>query len=246
MIKQKKPVLVVSLHDVTPEFFPSLQWIVEELRGTGLPVLVLKVIPFFAGRASILHFPSFLTWLEKLVSSGSELVLHGLFHVRSEEDRARRSILRSWLTQGEDEFSGLSQAEARRRLLQGLDIMERAGFSCSGFTAPTWRLSHQAFKAVKETGFSYLTTFRGVIDLVHNRHFFSPAFGHQGIENFLESLMGLGNSLAEFFLIPFLKLIRIVFHPRGLNHGNFKKSLQLVSRLLSLAEPMTYSGFLNR
>lgn len=234
------------MHDVTPEFFPLLKLMVDELTRTGLPVLVLKVIPFFAGRANILQFPSFLSWLEKLVSSGCEIVLHGLFHLRPEEDRAGRSILKNWLTQGEDEFSRLSQAEARRRLLQGLDIIERAGFRCSGFTAPTWRLSRQAFQAVKETGFSYLTTLRGVIDLAHNRRFFSPAFGHQGITSFLESLMSLGNSLAEFLMMPFLKLIRIVFHPRGLNHGNFKKSLELVSRLLSRAEPMTYSGFLNR
>lgn len=244
MAKGVRPALVVSVHDVNPEFFPQVRWIVEELKKTGVPTLVLKVVPDYESKNNILAFPSFLSWLDKLVASSCEIVLHGFTHSRPKGKEGRKSIVKNWLGRGEDEFSDLSETEAKRRILEGIKIFQAAGFNCSGFTAPTWRLSQPAVRALKKAGFSYITVLTGIIDLIHPRRIFSPAFGHQGIQNFLESLMSFGNSLGKIFIMPYLTLIRIVFHPRQVEHPNFKKSIRLVSKLLPLAEPMTYSRFL--
>lgn len=244
MAKGVKPALVVSVHDVNPEFFPQVAWIVEELKKAGVPAPVLKLIPDYECRNNILAFPRFLSWLKKQVASGSEIVLHGLTHGRPQSNQGRKSFLKNWLVRGEDEFSDLSEVEARRRLLEGIKILGSAGFKCSGFTAPTWRLSQPAVEAIKKAGFSYITTLMGITDLIHHRRHFSPAFGHQGIPNFLESLMSLGNDMGRLIIMPYLNLIRVVFHPRQVEHPNFKKSIRLVSKLLPVTEPMTYSRFL--
>lgn len=244
MAKGVKPGLVVSVHDVCPKFFPQVKGIVDELKKVGVITNVLKVVPDYEGKNNILAFPSFLSWLEKQVASGSEIVLHGLTHVRPQSNQRRESILKKWLVSGEDEFSDLSETESQRRILEGMKILSSAGFQCSGFTAPTWRLSPPAVEAIKKAGFSYLTTLTAVVDLIRLRRFFSPAFGHQGIQDFLESLMSFGNSLGKFIIMPYLSLIRIVFHPRQVEHPNFKKSMRLVSKLLPVTEPMTYSRFL--
>lgn len=244
MAEGVKPALVVSVHDVNPKFFSQVKGIVDELEKVGVPTFVLKVVPNYEGRNDILAFPPFLSWLEKQVASGSEIVLHGFTHLRPQGNQRRKSILKNWLVRGEDEFSDLSEVEAQRRILEGIKILGLVGFKCSGFTAPTWRLSPPAVEAIKKAGFSYFTTLTGIVDLIHNRRLFSPAFGHQGIPNFLESLMSLGNSLGKILIIPYLSLIRIVFHPRQAEHPNFKKSIGLVTKLLPVTEPMTYSRFL--
>ncbi len=244
MAKKVKPALVVSVHDVTPKFFLQIKKIVDELKKVGVSALVLKVIPNYESRNNILLYPPFLSWLREMVDSGSEIVLHGLTHFRPQGHERRKLILKDWLARGEDEFSDLNEVKAEKRILEGKKILQTAGFHCFGFTAPTWRISQPAVRALKQAGFFYLTVLTGIIDLIDQRRIFSPAFGHQGIQNFFESLMGLGNSLGRLLVMPHLRLIRIVFHPRQIDHPNFKKSIGLVSKLLPYTEPMTYSLFL--
>ncbi|MCX7972907.1 MAG: DUF2334 domain-containing protein [Candidatus Aminicenantes bacterium] len=246
MIKRKRPALVISLHDVSPVFFSQLEFIFNQLKELGVPFFVLKVIPDFQGKNKITLFPSFTSWLKELSANGSEIVLHGLTHTRPSLDLRTQSLTKKWLTGGEDEFSHLSPDEARRRIEEGLEILKEAGLKCFGFTAPTWRLSQSTIRVLQEANLRYFTTLTQVVDLKRDRHFFSPALGHQGIHRFLESLMGWGNELSRIFLIPWLNLIRVVFHPRQLDHPNLKKSIELVKRLLSYAQPITYFQFLEK
>lgn len=246
MSGDRKPALVVSIHDVSPAFLPQLKLILSKLKEIEVPFLVLKVIPNFQGKNKINLFPSFIDWLKDLSLSGCEIVLHGLVHLRPSQPNKLWVNPRKWLTQGEDEFAHLKEAEARQRINEGLRIFKEAGLTCFGFTAPTWRLNRWTIKVLAEANFHYFTTLTEVVDLRKNRRFFSPALGHQGITGWLESLMGVGNELSRLFLLPWLNLIRIVFHPRGLEHPNFKKSIKLVKQLLPLTQPLTYSRFLTQ
>ncbi len=237
--------LVVSLHDVTPVYFSCLQYIVGHWQEIGLSVFVLKVIPNFAGQADIRKSESFISWLRHLQDLGCEIVLHGWEHILSRPcpDAFFRPALRL-LTKDEDEFSCLSQEEARGRLVRGREIMDQLGLNCVGFTAPTWRMSRGTRQALCQAGFLYLTTYTQLIDLAGQRRFFSPAFGHQGIPSWLETMMKLGNKLGQFIFLPHLSLVRVVFHPRGIDHPNFAAALKLVAFVLRWAKPTTYARFL--
>lgn len=244
---RKRNTLVIAVHDVTPVFFPQLKQIVERLIQIGVTCFVLKVIPNFNGEADIRNDKVFLSWLHGRQNSGSEIVLHGWEHCRPRKETA--SIVRTCSGspgRGEDEFACLSPAEIKRRVQAGLEVFQQAGLEAVGFTPPTWRLAPHGLKILKEAGLLYLTTWGQLIDLRKQRHFFSPAFGHQGISPLLEYLMVLGNRLGAALIAPCLPLVRVVFHPRRANHPNFENSLQLVRRLLPKAEVSTYAGFLSQ
>ena len=244
--EKRRPALVVSIHDVTPYFFPQLKQIGDRLQEVGIKAMALKVIPNYRGEVNILSSEPFLNWLRQLKDKGSEIVLHGFEHLRP--NPSLHSLLRrrpSFLTKGEDEFAAITSEEARQRLLLGGNILAAANLDYAGFTAPTWRVNRQTIQALKESGFSYLTTFSGLTDLRTGKRYFSPACGHQGIEPWLETMMSWGNRLAEIFLFRCLPLIRIVFHPTGLDQPNFARSIRLVRRLLPRVQVTTYARFLS-
>ncbi len=207
--------------------------------------MALKVIPNYRGEANILSSEPFLNWLRQLKERGSEIVLHGFEHLQPNPSSCSISRFHpSFLTKGEAEFAAITSEEARQRLLLGGNILAAANFDYAGFTAPTWRANRQTIHALKESGFSYFTTFSGLTDLRTGKRYFSPAWGHQGIEPWLEAMMSWGNRLAAIFLFRHLPLIRIVFHPKGLEQPNFASSVRLVRRLLPDVELTTYSRFL--
>ncbi len=242
----RKKNLVIALHDVTPVFFRQIKQIAERLAQTGVTSFVLKVIPNFNGKADIRDDKAFLSWLQNQQNSGCEIVLHGWAHCRPREKLSAAWPWSRSLGRGEDEFARLSSGEIKRRVQAGLEIFRQAGLQTVGFTAPTWRLAPQGVEVLREAGFLYLTGWGWLIDLKKQRRFFSPAFGHQGISPFFETLMSLGNRLGASMAFRFLPLIRVVFHPRRADHPNFRNSLELVARLLPEVEVTTYFRFLSQ
>lgn len=148
--------LLVAIHDVTPEHafkINQLNAIVETAIGPGKAALL--VVPDFHGRSAIGSDPTFAAKLRGWVESGSEVFLHGFFHL---DGSSQQGQPQSWkarhLTAGEGEFLSLDYAEAVRLLVDGRKAVEDViGRPVAGFVAPAWLYGEAAQQAVADLDF---------------------------------------------------------------------------------------------
>lgn len=148
--------LLVSVHDVSPDQgwrIERLMGLIEELIGPGKAALL--AVPHFHHGATIGSDRAFVGRLRAWCEAGSEVFLHGYYHV---DDARHAGRLASWkannLTAGEGEFLGLDFAQARQRLVDGRNSVEDAiGRPVAGFVAPAWLYSADARRAVASLGF---------------------------------------------------------------------------------------------
>jgi uncharacterized protein len=148
--------LLVAIHDVTPAHESRLDRInalVENIIGPGKAALF--AVPDFHRQSKIDSNPAFSAKLRRWADAGSEIFLHGYFHLDSAQHRGRSQ---SWkakhLTAGEGEFLGLEYAEATRLLVDGRKQIEDViGGAVAGFVAPAWLYGPGAKQAMAELGF---------------------------------------------------------------------------------------------
>ncbi len=238
--------LVVAVHDVCPPFLSELKEISDALNRAGIQKRCLKVIPSFQGKYPILDAPSFMAWLEKERKSGQEIIHHGYEHQRRTEQKAEsRTPKKQGRLSRPAEFFRMSYEGARRAIIAGKKIFQAAGIECIGFTAPAWRQSRSATRAVRDSGFAYYTSLLWFHDCRRSRKIFSPAFGFMGVAPFLESLAMIGNALMKNTVVPFQPLTRIVLHPQHMhNHRAFSYVMSMLKELASKAELIHYREIL--
>jgi predicted deacetylase len=142
--------VIVSIHDVSPRWFPEVQSLWARCRAVGVTPALL-VVPDWHGRWPIEAHPEFLKWLRARVGDGAELLLHGERHDEEGSPRTWRDGLRAWgRTAREGEFLTLYADAAEARIARGCARLDAVGCSPMGFVPPAWlarRATHRVVGA---------------------------------------------------------------------------------------------------
>lgn len=161
----------VSIHDVSPRFSAEVEHALLLCRARGVNPALL-VVPNHHGDAPLDAAPEFVRRLLEFERAGSQILLHGLYHV---SDRAARTsqfgqFLRQGIASaGEAEFGELSLEEASERLDRGLDMFARLGLPAHGFVPPAWILPRRLLPALASRNIRYTESHFDVVDPVSGR-----------------------------------------------------------------------------
>ena len=149
--------LLVSIHDVAPQFLDQVDDIRKRLAAWGVDKVTLLVVPNYHGEGPLWDSVSTQNWLRQQVKVGDELVLHGHSHrqeipVGNKTDQLRA---RMW-TASEGECLSRRSEEWPKLLAEGRKmIAEIQGEDPVGFVAPAW-LEPQGFgEILRAAGFKW-------------------------------------------------------------------------------------------
>ena len=149
------PVLLASIHDVSPRFEREVDILAELYsRLLGAPRFAMLVVPDHWGGAALREAPTFQSRLRDWASAGIEMFVHGWFHRDFAFHKGLAGIKAKHMTAGEGEFLGLEKNEAARRMAEGKALIEDiTGKPVAGFIAPAWLYGPGAQEALGESGF---------------------------------------------------------------------------------------------
>ncbi|MFZ4682521.1 MAG: DUF2334 domain-containing protein [Terrimicrobiaceae bacterium] len=241
-----RPVLVVSIHDVSPLTQKRVADMLADLADLGVDRTSLLVIPDHHHKAPILEDAGFCSWLRETADRGHEVVLHGYYHLRPKGGGLRGALTTEVYTAGEGEFYDLSEEEAAARLEKGLREFQTAGFHPKGFIAPAWLLGEKAEAAVKAAGFDYTTRLKnfknlktGCVDDSQSL-VWSVRAGWRRVASLWWNA-SLVRRLGD------VTLLRFGLHPPDWDHPAIKRQiLQLLRAALAGREAITYEDWLLR
>jgi len=239
--------LIVSIHDAAPPFLDELKTLSAWLDQKSIQPRSVKVIPNYLDQWNILEHRKFLDWMFSEKSKGSEIIQHGYNHKANAEKKGLTDRLRDkYITRNGAEFLKSDYEKARKRIEEGKQIMEQAGFTCSGFTSPTWYQSKEAGRAIQDCGFRYYTTASSIFDCQKQQNISSPAMGYLGMNSVPEYLSRFGHNLMRkigFFRSPFT---RMVLHPGGISKkGPLGGALKEIYKLSKKKALITYQDILD-
>lgn len=154
MSTSDKPLLLASIHDVSPRFESEVERLLELLFPNVGEQLAMLVVPNHWGDAPIVPGSPFATRLRSWAESGVEMFLHGYYHRDQSLHHGSADRLRArFMTAGEGEFLGLSRAEAASRIADGRALVEDViGRPVDGFVAPAWLYGEGALEALGDSG----------------------------------------------------------------------------------------------
>lgn len=148
-----KPLLLASIHDVSPRFEREVNLLAAELEPFVGRCFAMLVVPNHWGSAPIAPGSAFATQLRSWADSGIEMFLHGFYHRDRRRHRGLNRFRAKFLTDNEGEFLGLSQREAAVRIAEGQSLIEDiTGRPIAGFVAPAWLYGPGARAALAESG----------------------------------------------------------------------------------------------
>jgi predicted deacetylase len=155
---------VVSVHDVSPATFMASRWWVRELEQRGVAATLLVIPGPFRGRRLE---PTSATagWLRERAAAGHEIAQHGWEHQGVGPVRSPSSVAARVVSRGCAEFAGLSNKEARRRILSGFGVLSSCDLVPWGFVPPAGLASTGTIEALGALGYRYVSTTLAVIDL---------------------------------------------------------------------------------
>jgi predicted deacetylase len=236
--------VLTCVHDVTPLHFARLRAIDSFLCESGVKShYSMLVVPDYWRQWPLQDHPEFVSWLKERVASGVELVLHGCHH---RDEQTHGSALSRWkattLTDREGEFLGLEYQEARRRLMEGKELLEALlGQEIRGFVAPAWLYSPGTRKALRDLSFEVSEDHWKIWSPVSPEvRSFAPALSYATRDGgrILASL--LGSRLATVLARPF-PLVRFAIHPRDSDVESVnRESRRALASLLRLRQPVQY------
>ena len=148
--------LLVSIHDVGPRFTREVEQLAETLSGLlGGSRFAMLVVPDHWGMAPLAEDRAFQVRLRKWSDAGVEMFVHGWFHRDEASHSGAASLKARHMTAGEGEFLGLSEADARQRMMDGKALVEDViGRPAAGFVAPAWLYGPGAQEALRTSGFA--------------------------------------------------------------------------------------------
>lgn len=238
--------LCVSVHDAAPATWPECLRLLNAIRAVADVPLTWLLVPRYHG--SYQRSREMEAMLDTLLSQGHELVLHGYTHLDTAP--LRGGIGKRWqrtvYTRGEGEFAGVGADEARLRIELGLEWFRRRGWPVSGFVAPAWLLSNEAWRVLHEFPFEYTTTM-GHFHLLHpRRSLFSPSLVYTARNASGRRLSPRVNDALATLLAP-RPLVRLSLHPRDAHYPELLLHAQhLLERLLASREALTKAAFAQR
>ena len=147
------------------------------------------------------------------------------------------------VARGAAEFAALNVEQARKRLRAGQGTLAAVGLPAVGFTPPGWLASPGAVAALRQEGFHYLTTHRGLHELRTGRTHLGFALSHRP--------GGFGEGLGVALMRTWARrnaarggLIRITLHPDDLARPGLRDAtLRAIEAVLAAgAMALTYGS----
>jgi len=245
MTNSQEKYLVVSIHDVAPDFEQEINDALSLLDSLGSVRASLLVVPRYRGR-SIEGDDNFVQFLKDLQAQGHEVVQHGLEHTSSVKPKGVWRRLRAGLfTRGEGEFLGPPAEEAARKLEEGRRIMRACRLEPSGFVAPAWLFDRAVLEALRSAQFRYTTTRWRIIDLKQGRRYAAPVVVLRG------STLKMSR-LSRFYSEMLLRararsrIVRVAIHPADVRLGALAWFRIILTELLGKRSALTYRQALDR
>lgn len=151
--------LMLVLHDMAPETWPDYKPFVEAVDALGEVPMTWLVVPDFHHRNALQHSPAFCRLLQRRVSMGDELALHGYYHSDDgPTPRSPRELFMRRIYTHEGEFYSLDEDQALKRLRRGLEMFDDRSLPVAGFVAPAWLMSEGTRQALKHLPLRYTST----------------------------------------------------------------------------------------
>lgn len=159
--------LIVSFHDLHPGSRAQCERFLAMMRELGVTRTTLLVVPRWHGAPPCDEDREFVAWLRDRAAEGHEINLHAYVHeATAVTGNAVQRAMGKHYTAGEGEFYQIDEAEAEKRLREGLRIVrDGCGVPVWGFTAPAWLLSDAGRTALTKLGFHYTTRW-GQVELL--------------------------------------------------------------------------------
>jgi predicted deacetylase len=236
------PLLVVSVHDVSPATADETARWCADASSLGIPVSLLVIPGPWRGH-SLAEEPDYADELHSRASKGDEISLHGFTHTAGPEGGLRRVVGRM-VARGAAEFAALSRAEADDRLSRAAAVMAPLNLPTTGFTPPGWLASPSALDALRAAGYRYTTSHLGVRDLRTGRLHRAFALSHRPGG-------GLGERIGAYVVgagarrgAARRRFVRIALHPDDLKRPGLRDvTLRAIEDVLAAgARATTYAG----
>jgi len=210
----------IGLHDVSPATWPACERLIELVRGFGADIpITLLVVPAMHRRAPIDEAPAWRSVVDRVLSRGGEIALHGLWHLDDggPSPSFGAFLARRVLTAGEAEFAALGAPDARERIEKGLTMLRSCGWQPAGFVPPAWQISAAARGVLGEFGFGYTTTATTVTALPSGARWNVPCLGFSSRSALRRALsrIWIGREVRRLADAPAL---RIALHPIDAEH----------------------------
>lgn len=244
MERTSGPLLLASLHDVSPRFESEVDQLLDLVAFAVGDRLAMLVVPNHWGDAPIVPGSQFATKLRRWSDAGVEIFLHGYFH----RDDARHSgadrVRARFMTAGEGEFLGLSQTAAASRIAEGRALVEDVtGRRIDGFVAPAWLYGKGALAALAECGI-------GIAE--DHMRVWSPATGTELARGPVitwasRTRMRLASSLVAASALRHtpLRVLRVGVHPPDCRHPALVRSIDKTLRIAARSRKIArYSDLL--
>jgi hypothetical protein len=235
MLSHQRAFLVV-VHDIAPHFLRPLVTIGRELRHVVGGAVAGAVVPHWHGdERSDQHAP-LVAYLQETVG---EVLLHGYSH-----NALHQQGLVSLLTDGANELSGSTCAEARHRLRCGRALLEASlGISICGFVPPAWQPGPVTPELLADCGLEYMLGFWQVTLARGWRHalaVWSWDCGRSAGLGLLGERLGWLRLRGQPNAVPC-----VVVHPRDVTRGYLVRALHVIDQLLAAGwRPMLPSAYL--
>lgn len=245
------PQLIVSLHDVSPQTWPTIRMMLRDLRDLGIHRTSLLVVPNHHYKGHFLEDAGFCRKLKQLESSGHEIVAHGYYHLRARKEKESlltRAMTRFY-TADEGEFYDLSFEAASELLQKGKQDFQQLfpDDQVRGFIAPAWLLGKDAYKAVKAAGFHYTTRIDSIQNLKTGKRYRSRSLVYS-CRNRWRRIVSLqwNGSLFRTFVKNKMPLLRIGLHPPDYHYPSIWRQVRLILQNAHQYQPTTYKEFVSR
>jgi uncharacterized protein len=234
--------LVVAIHDVAPNYLDEIRFLVAALDRAAVHPRVFKVIPEHLGTS-----PELVQLLVREQLQGSEIVMHGFSHRTS--GRLRGPWPRRWrasvFAPRDAEFLSLSPMETERRLHRGVEILQQAGLSVSGFCAPGWLGTPDLPQALERCGFRYQLAMTSLVNLSSGRRTRTDWVGYMGAGPVQEGLVGVAGVITRTVAALF-PVVKVFLHPQNaIRSPACRRILDLVPVLMRGRSLATYGQLIS-
>lgn len=196
---------------MAPEWIDDVRFLFEALDRIRVSPRVLKVIP-----QHLLATPELVHLLRQEQENGSEIVLHGYAHHSGDRWHGPwpRRLRARLFARHDAEFLSLPPGEMEARLVNGREILHRAGLSAAGFCAPGWLATSDLLPVLRGLGFRYDVRMTHLIDLKSQRRLWTDWIGYMGAGTVQERLVGIANRLNRLGARAF-PVLKVFLHPQG-------------------------------
>jgi predicted deacetylase len=241
--------LIISLHDIHPESLHRVREQRETLKLWGVDKCSLLMVPQFHHRSKIAESANTIAWGTQAQLRGDELILHGYYHDRDgQTDALGQWFWTRFYSNREAEFYDLHEIKARQRLDRGQSLFQHLGWNLKGFIAPAWLMSAHMIHTLKEMGFTYTNTVRGVVSLKPEPVWRPARTLCWSVRAAWRREVSLIWNALLFRALIRQPVIRVSLHPQDLEFVTIRKQIaQHVKRALEAGfQPVTYASYVAR